>query len=387
VLPYGPGIGVMGRGTTGVEGRGGTGIKGFGGDPEGRGTGVYGWGIRTGVKGEGDEAGVFGIGSEGVGGSGTNHGVRGYGGLNGVTGTGETVGVEGGATGSGEESYGGYFWSQYGIGIYAASGTADTYAGFFNGDVYSYGSFQTSDKNLKQNVQELGNAMSIIGKLKPKNYEFKSDEKLANLHLPKGRHYGLLAQEVEEVLPNLVKEVRHNLSATKMDDFRTLSDGTSSAEERKAKMARPAKEVMKIKAVNYTELIPIVVKGMQELAFENKELKDELADLKERLLKLETLLTSKGNGTIPLTAAHLEQNSPNPVKNNTIIRYHVPTEAASVKLTITNVKGQVIKEMSISNRGAGQVNLNASSLAAGTYNYSLWVNGQNVDTKRLIITR
>ncbi|MEJ7676440.1 MAG: tail fiber domain-containing protein [Segetibacter sp.] len=49
--------------------------------------------------------------------------------------------------------------------------------------------------------------MSIIKQLKPRNYEFINDQKYASLNLPKGNHYGLIAQDLEEVLPALVKEV------------------------------------------------------------------------------------------------------------------------------------------------------------------------------------
>lgn len=51
--------------------------------------------------------------------------------------------------------------------------------------------------------------MSIINKLKPKNYEFRNDGKYAAMNLPKGNHYGLIAQELEEVLPNLVAYAPH----------------------------------------------------------------------------------------------------------------------------------------------------------------------------------
>jgi flagellar hook assembly protein FlgD len=65
----------------------------------------------------------------------------------------------------------------------------------------------------------------------------------------------------------------------------------------------------------------------------------------------------------------------------------VPVAATSAKVTITNAAGQLIKTILIVDKGAGQVNFNSAALAAGTYNYSLWVEGKQADTKRLIITR
>lgn len=55
----------------------------------------------------------------------------------------------------------------------------------------------------------MSNALSTINKLKPKKYEFRNDGKYAALHLPKGNHFGLQAQDVEEVLPELVRETAH----------------------------------------------------------------------------------------------------------------------------------------------------------------------------------
>ena len=136
----------------------------------------------------------------------------------GVAGSGGSIGVRGGSSeqGTGVQgtsigSYGGSFTSYNGNGIFAMT-TNGTYAGEFSGSVYaSNGYFTTSDKNLKKNIQEFGDAMSIINKLKPQNYEFKNESKYASLQLPKGSHYGLMAQDLEQVLPSLVSEATHNL--------------------------------------------------------------------------------------------------------------------------------------------------------------------------------
>jgi hypothetical protein len=54
---------------------------------------------------------------------------------------------------------------------------------------------------------------------------------------------------------------------------------------------------------------------------------------------------------------------------------------------LTNSKGQVLKTIAINNKGAEQVTFNAASLAAGSYNYTLFVDGKQADTKRLRIAR
>jgi hypothetical protein len=221
-----------------------------------------------------------------------------------------------------------------------------------------------SDAKLKSNVKDVSDASALISKLKPKTYAFKQGE-YAALGLPPQKQYGLIAQELELVLPELV--------TTSEMPVRISSTGERVMED--------------IKAVNYTALIPIVVKALQEQQQENKTLKEELSVVQERLAKLEALLRSNGNNPVTLTSAYLEQNTPNPTAGTTTMRYHVPENSTSARLTLTNSKGQVVKTISLNNRGTGQLSLNTTGLAAGTYNYILYVDGRKADTKRLVIAR
>jgi len=263
----GPGInGTSGSGN-GVSGSSDAGYGVFG---QGGPYGVYGSGNANGVRGVSANTGVYGNGnSTGVWGVSNNEGVLGIGTTVGVKGDGNSFGVFGSSTGGegvhGESSNyrGGNFYSATGNALWAKTGTPNTagiYAGVFEGSLYSYGSYQASDKNLKKNIQDVGDAMSIINKLKPKNYEFRNDGKYAAMNLPKGNHYRLIAQELEEVLPNLVAYAPHGLGATT-----TKPDvGKTSPEAVAGKQQNKISEIPDTKAINYTELIPILIKGMQE---------------------------------------------------------------------------------------------------------------------------
>ena len=66
------------------------------------------------------------------------------------------------------------------------------------------------------------------------------------MHLPEGQHYGLIAEEVEKVLPTLVKQSKFDATTDE-----SLATGIAPA-------------AVDFKALNYTELIPIIIKGMQE---------------------------------------------------------------------------------------------------------------------------
>jgi hypothetical protein len=50
------------------------------------------------------------------------------------------------------------------------------------------------------------------------------------------------------------------------------------------------------------------------------------------------------------------------------------------------MQGQVLRTMALNSRGNGQVTLRLDSLAAGTYAYTLWVDGQKIDTKQMVVS-
>lgn len=96
----------------------------------------------------------------------------------------------------------------------------------------------TSDARVKENVATLQSGLDKITQLRPVEFSYKRDK------LSAPDHYGLIAQELEQVLPTIVDESG-------------LSDG----------------DVENIKAVSYTELIPILIKAVQELKAEVDSLK------------------------------------------------------------------------------------------------------------------
>ena len=89
---------------------------------------------------------------------------------------------------------------------------------------------------------------------------------------------------------------------------------------------------------------------------------------------------------VKLSAASIEQNAPNPLSNYTTIHYTVPADAKNASLLITDVNGKTIKQIALSD-GPGTINIDASALNAGTYNYTLVVDGKTIETKRMVIAK
>ncbi len=99
-------------------------------------------------------------------------------------------------------------------------------------------------------------------------YNFRGDGEYNGLKLSTGLHYGLIAQEVEEVLPSLVKDNKHTYLAP------TEGAGPNNPEE------KTEVKNMDYKTMNYTELIPVLIKAVQQQQEEIEKLRKQIESLK-----------------------------------------------------------------------------------------------------------
>jgi len=135
----------------------------------------------------------------------------------------------------------------YGIYATASGGSSSNWAGYFSGNVYSSGSYQGSDRKLKSDILPLSNAVQLIKALKPSSYLYKTNE-YKQMELPEGRQYGLVADEVKQVFPSMVKQV--------VQPAKYENDDHNSG--------RVVAEEVSFEAVNYTAMIPVLIAAMQE---------------------------------------------------------------------------------------------------------------------------
>ena len=262
---------------------------------------------------------------------------------------------------------------QYGAGIcgttegYPVLSTTGCYAGYFYGDTYVDGLFTATDINslsdsrLEQNVISLSQRGATLDKLQgleileynllrpSNNHDSLVNGKMSERRdaMQKRRHYGVSAQELQQIYPDLVVEGQ--------DGYLT---------------------------VNYVELVPILIRSIQEL-------KQELDEVKG--IASSDALPSRGAATALQTASEasvnvLYQNTPNPFKEKTTIRFRLADDAQNAAICIFDLTGKQLKKLPISS-GEASVNVNGWELGEGMYLYTLLVNGQEVDTKRMIITK
>lgn len=154
--------------------------------------------------------------------------------------------------------------SVYGIyaSLFTSTSTGAEYAGYFSGDVYTTGSYLPSDENLKNDVRLTNDsALAKLVDLPVENYTYKN-EVYKDMRLPRGLRTGFTAQNVEKVMPELVQ---------------TATQPAPTKEE--VELGAQPMDELQFKAVDYTGMVPYLVKAIQELKEENDLLNSRIIAL------------------------------------------------------------------------------------------------------------
>lgn len=246
------------------------------------------------------------------------------------------------------------------------------YAGYFSGDVHITTKLTVntttylSDYRYKQNIEELNRQKTFANvlSLNPVKYNFKQryldavdslgnsikmecfDEKS---ELFQKKHYGLIAQEVQKLYPDLVYED---------------GDGYLS--------------------IDYIGIIPLLIQSVKELntKIEQMEIVNAGAMLRSQTAQQTDIIFAEQNEQ----PAALYQNTPNPFSVNTEIKYYLPVSVNNAFLCIYDLYGKQLKQIRLSQRNTGSQIISGSELPAGIYLYALIADGKEIDVKRMILT-
>ncbi|EDM43610.1 putative phage tail protein [unidentified eubacterium SCB49] len=163
----------------------------------------------------------------------------------GVFGVALTTGTGGiGITGSTND------WQNIGVvGSRFDSGGFDLgYGGLFINDLgYTGGFWSTSDKRLKKDINNISNALATIKSIKPVSYHFDI-QKYPDMGMNTNLEYGFIAQELKNVLPNVVKEKMIPIKGARKSEINNNE---------------PLKKELFL-TVDYTRIIPILTQGIKE---------------------------------------------------------------------------------------------------------------------------
>ena len=127
------------------------------------------------------------------------------------------------------------------------AGYNSSYMLYVNGSAYATVNWASSDKRFKKDVTGIDNALDKISSIDGVKYSWRQDE-FPDKGFSEGQHYGVIAQDLEKVIPEAVS---------------TDSEG--------------------YKAVSYNDLVPILIEAIKELKSENESLKNRLENIEFRL--------------------------------------------------------------------------------------------------------
>jgi trimeric autotransporter adhesin len=155
---------------------------------------------------------------------------------------------------------------------------------------------------------------------------------------------------------------------------------------------KPKDDQQSFYGLRYSDFVVPLVKAMQELSAQNDSLQQANAQLSQRVAQIEQLLglnaaAGQNSSTLALSSARLFQNIPNPFNQTTLINYYLPQNSGTAMIQITGANGETIRSIALNGTGAGQLSVQTAQLAAGTYMYSLIVDGNLIDTKRMVLLK
>ena len=218
--------------------------------------------------------------------------------------------------------------------------------GSFNPTTGAYTSF--SDARRKKDIEQAPDVLDKVMQLQIKKYHF-----LQNKPADK-KYYGLIAQEVEKIFPEVVTHNRLDGG----DDYYTM---------------------------DYTMYGVLAIKALQEQQKKITDLEDRLSKLEAKLASIIADKTaSTDNAASTVKDATLEQNQPNPFNQSTTIRYRLP-QGAKGQINVYDAGGVLVKTVAANE--SGQTQINGADLKAGLYTYTLMVNGQLAASKKFILTK
>lgn len=249
----------------------------------------------------------------------------------------------------------------FGIGsksVVTLSETAKSFTSLYNMKAPAF--LTTSDARLKANVESLSELYSKLEDVNAVSYTLSTEnttdksvaaekDSQANQKIEDNRtHFGFIAQEIQEIFPNLVVEDEEGMLA-----------------------------------IDYTGFIPLLVEAYKDLTKKVKEQEEIISEMSNPSGPY--YMPASVNGMVEQKAS-LKQNKPNPFNTSTTIECALPESVTSAFLCIYDLQGSQVVRMDIRERGTVNTVIDASSLRPGMYIYSLIADGIEVDSKRMIIT-
>jgi hypothetical protein len=270
-----------------------------------------------------------------------------------------------------------------------------------------------SDQRYKKSIETIASPLETILKLKPSAYEYDTD-KFPKKNFVKGKSYGFIAQDLQKTIPELVIADTAGMLAVNYDGIIPFLAGAIQEQEAKIQsILNPAQSKSIVKSsedhnlleqlnrletsnqkqdsviaqyqVEITDLKQFIQQQSLLLQAQTKELQTLKNCVQQSLNCVieETPIPNSSNGT---ETPELGVNVPNPFSTFTEIPYYLPQYVKEARIIIKSTLGVTYKSYDNLPLGHQSLKVSLENLSAGTYIYSLEINGKEFQSKRMILT-
>jgi hypothetical protein len=270
-----------------------------------------------------------------------------------------------------------------------------------------------SDKRAKKNIRPDVPGLAFINGLQPVTYNLDLDAIDGLLKIDRTRR-----PDGEEDLSQELKDINKKAKEAKEKQTQTCfiaQDVEKTAQSIGYNFSGVDVDETGIYGLRYAEFVVPLVKAVQELSEQNSGLQAQVNEFSEQNDRLQaqvnelaelvyslqgkdfapSMLKSKSAAEAATglqeqagSGASLQQNSPNPFSQTTVIRYTLPQACTSAQLAITGAAGQAIRQIPLSvSDGTNSITIEGGALPVGIYYYSLYVDNRLIDTKQMVLTK
>lgn len=207
-----------------------------------------------------------------------------------------------------------------------------------------------ADQDMMQNIRPINGALSRILSARGVWYDLHDDNfkdvsneaKQAMLKTAGSNKFGVIAQELQNCLPELVQ----------MNEAGSMT-------------------------IHYEGFIPLLIEAI-------KEQQKTIGQLEDQINYLMSYIHGNAPDESSSDAPILYQNAPNPFSNETEIICYVPGTATEAILNLFDLGGIQLRSYNVRTDGFTSIRLYSADFLPGMYLYTLLVDGKEIGTRKIV---
>lgn len=262
----------------------------------------------------------------------------------------------------------------------------------FNTNLRVNGVDITSDARLKENVQSLQNPLDLLSHVSGVTYNYKLSE------INKYREPDKSKFTEEQSIQENASDMQTSMDAASIEkanrdkQLQNVIDRKEAEEASRKRIGFLAQDVEKVlpelvktdedgvKSIDYIGFIPLLVESINEMRLTIQEQQNEI-EMLQSLLSVETKSTLRSTST----------GNPDMVEGAKLynragasVSYTLPSTFSNAYLQVFDISGRAVKKITLTIAN-DIVEINPSEIGYGTFVYALYVDGQKADTLKKFV--